>query len=196
MKTTRYTNFSTYIFEGFYESNLYNSDKLYGLNKADGTEVDVDFPSFEKEVCEKATSLLEKYTAGDVIYKIEFVELNSPSEYNHRTDRLVLNVEYDEDKLGKFLIDNKEDFDKYLRENWSSCPGFISFVPNNYEEFFDYWEDDGISWKVALEYYILRRLFKEDWNPKEVRHIETDYHYDLWEAADEILHENLFEITK
>ena len=187
----KYTNFSTFIFEGFYESQLYNSDKLYWANEyreENEPEWNIDFPKYEKEVSMLAASLLEKYTKGEIISKIEFIELDSPREYNFRTDRFVLNVEFDEDKLGEFLIENKEDFDAYLRANWSSYDGFISFVPNNYEDFFDYWENDGVSWQVAIEYYILRKLCGDEWNAKEFHNIETEYHCELYEETNEIFY--------
>ena len=58
-----YNNWSTKIFEGFYESNLYNSDTLYGITQADveggylkdNQEYDIDnWEDFTKEVAESA----------------------------------------------------------------------------------------------------------------------------------------------
>lgn len=191
MKTIEYTNFSTSIFDGFYESRIYNSDKLYWANEREenGTDWDIEYPEFEEKVCKEATYLLEKHVKGEIISKIDFVALDSPKEYNFRTDRLVLNIEYDEDKLTEFLIENKKDFDAYLRANWSSRSGFISFVPNNYEDFMSNFEIN-----VAIEYYILRQLCGKEWNPEEFHYIETEYHSELYETADEIFYNCLFAI--
>lgn len=193
MKTTKYTNWSNFIFDGFYESTLYSSDKLYWANEnqEDENEWDIDFPEFEKEVCKEAAYLLGKYTRGKIISKIEFVELDSPREYNFRTDRLVLNIEYDERELSYFLQENKEDFDAYLHANWTSHDGFISFVPNSYEKFMQ-----EFILEVALEYVILRQLCGEKWNPEKFRDVLTDYHYDLYETADEIFYNNLFAVEE
>lgn len=187
MKTTRYTNWSHFIFDGFYESRLYNSDKLYWVNEGDenGTEWDIDFPKFEKEVCEEAAYLLGKFTRGKIISKIEFVEIDSPREYNFRTDRLVLNIEYDERELMYLLQREKEDFDAYLRANWTSYDGFISFVANSYDEFM---EKENFKIEIALEYVILRQLCGKEWNPEKFHDIETEYHLELYETADEIFY--------
>lgn len=187
VKTTYYTNWSHFIFEGFYESHLYNSDKLYEVNES-GKDCDIDYPKFEKEVCESATELLEKYTKGKIISKIEFVKLDSPPYYNFRTDRLVLNVEYNEEELFSYLKENKDDFHAYLKANWTSYDGFVSFVANSYDEFM---KDEKFVLNVALEYVILRQLCGKEWNPEKFREIITDYHYDLWEVADEIFYNNL-----
>ena len=43
-KTMTYTNWSTAVFPGFYESELYNSDTIYNINEAlDEGEPPVDF---------------------------------------------------------------------------------------------------------------------------------------------------------
>lgn len=196
MKTTKYTNWSRFIFDGFYESALYDSDKIHWANECDesGIEWDIeDYPRFEKEVCEEAVNILNKYTKGDIISKIEFLSLDSPREYNFRTDRLVCNVEYDEQKLMHFLQREKEDFDVYLRANWSSYDGFISFVANSYDEFM---EKESFKVEVALEYIILRQLCGKEWDPECFRSIRTEYHEDIWEAADEIFHNSLVPVEK
>ena len=192
MKTTKYTNWSYFIFEGFYESHLYNSDKLYEVNES-GKDWDIDYPKFENEVCKSATELLEKYTKGKIISKMEFVKLDSPPYYNFRTDRLVLNIEYNEEELFTYLKENKDDFDAYLRANWTSYDGFVSFVANSYDEFM---KDEKFVLNVALEYVILRKLYGKEWNPEKFRGIITDYHYDLWDAADEIFYNNLIPIKE
>lgn len=202
MKTTQYTNFSILIFEGFYESGLYDSDRLYWVNENQNecnednpTEWDIDFPKFQKEVCEEVAYLLGKYTRGKIISKIEFVKLDSPKEYNYRTDRLVLNVEYDERELSYFLQRNKEDFDNYLRTNWSSRPGFISFVENSYEEFM---KEKNFNLDIAIEYVLLRQIYGTEWNPdmKKLKKIDTEYHSELYETVDETFYNCLFAVEK
>ncbi len=70
--------------------------------------------------------------------KIEFIKLNSPKEYNFKTDIIEVKAFFNDD-LVKFLTDycinNKDAFTQYLEDKFKSRSGFISFYNHNY----DYW---------------------------------------------------------
>lgn len=66
---------------------------------------------------------------------LEFYSLYSPREYNFETDRVLAVVKYDREALETLLFEEyRESFNEFLRANYSSRSGFISFVPNNIEE--------------------------------------------------------------
>ena len=149
------------LFSGFYESELYNSDMLYYMSENDDEDREWDFipggyEEYEKAVCKEcASNLFYLMEDNDAIKSIEFTEMTSPREYNFTTDKLVCDVEIDLDKLRKYCYEtNRTQFDNYLKENYSSYDGFISFIPNNVKEF----EQEKDDTDVMIDFYILSHL--------------------------------------
>lgn len=81
-----------------------------------------------------------------------------PQYYNFETDAVEFTLRYsDEFKsyLVKYAEDNKELFDKYLHDNFTTRDGFISFTPNNYDEWLDgFNDDDARCVSVLFGYYL------------------------------------------
>lgn len=162
MRKLEYVNWSTDIFQGFYESGLYNSDTLYNINDEDESNydfIDGGYEDFTKAVASKCVDLLNDYCRGGLIKHIDFVELYSPKYYNFDTDRLVCKVDCDWQGLVDYCYETCSDFDKYLHDNFTSYSGFTSFVPNNITDFFNKLDDDfeRLS-QVIIEYYLLNRI--------------------------------------
>lgn len=170
----KYVNWSTAIFPGFYESELYNSDTLYNITENDCDELkegeyyDFQEPdgykNFEKSVCEQAVDALF-YSLDDApeITGIRFIALHSPKYYNFETDKIEMEIDCDWKHIVEYARDKmRQDFDQYLRDNFTSRDGFWSFVPNNAIEFFNDLDDDfeKLS-QVLLEYFILNHLDRE-----------------------------------
>lgn len=170
----KYVNWSTAIFPGFYESELYNSDTLYNITENDCDELkegeyyDFQEPDgyrdFEKSVCEQVADALF-YSMDDApeITGIRFIALHSPRFYNFETDKIELEIDCDWKHIVEYAQKTmRQDFDSYLRENFTSRDGFWSFVPNNAIEFFNDLDDDfeKLS-QVLLEYFIINHLDRE-----------------------------------
>lgn len=164
------------LFPGFYESCLYNSDMLYFMseNDEDGKEWDFVEPNgyaeYEIAVCKKCIEdIMDLMENNDAITDMQFKEINSPREYNFTTDKLVCEVEIDLDKLRKYCYETeREKFEEYLKENYSSYDGFISFIPNNVKEF----EQEKDDTDVMIDFYILS-------------HLEEGYSEEGWEILRE-----------
>lgn len=173
MKTLKYTNWSTEIFEGFYESNLYNSD----------CPLLTDFDEFERRVGEYATDVIYEslpLPSCSLIKTMKFVGISSPKFYNFETDRLMIEITYDDDALASYCFEhNRNEFEIYLRETFSSYDGFISFVANNVSDFKKQMEDEESSgWsdrcsQVMLEFYLLQNLDLEG-----IRNRVADFAYE------------------
>lgn len=183
MKTKQtYYQYSTDLFEGFYESNLFNSDTEYNISENLESPHEIkDFKAFCEQVSKKATALLDP--CDEVLSDFQFVRLDSPRYYNYGTDRLVISCQVDIEALHKFAFEsNRDAFDLYLHENFTSYDGFISFVPNNVEDFErnvkDVQEDAPDNLLDALiEFYLLSTIDL------------TSYHIDLDEYAYELAYE-------
>lgn len=171
MKTTFvYRNFSSEIFPGFYESSLYHSDLLYdycyGEVPDDGYEWEFDcknngWSNYQLKMAQACVDAM-KDSFQDNPVGLEFGELNgidSPAYYNFTTDKLCVEVTVDLDKLKEFCFKTERDeFNKYLHDKWSSKEGFISFVANNVREFEHDIEYDSDYNDVIVEYYLLKYI--------------------------------------
>ena len=200
MKTIQYTNWSTQIFEGFYESMLWSSDSVLYLSEGEpeppvGFYYDLcDFDGYEKEVAEYAVHLIDSefsaswYDENKIIYGVRFLGIDSPQYYNFTTDKLEMEVDVDYEGLKKFCLEtNREEFDDYLHEHFTSCDGFISFVDNSVKDFESNLETESDKYdQVMLEFYILSQdYFKETdcgW---------SDYKTDLYEPLNKMQWERL-----
>lgn len=73
---------------------------------------------------------------------IECGEIYSPKYYNFETDQIVLNVDFDKGKVMRYAHEKNEEFNEFLKENYSSRDGFISFTANNYNDWLDDFKSD------------------------------------------------------
>lgn len=185
----KYINWSTTIFQGFYESDLYNSDTLYNINMEEDTEYDFKddkaYYDFENEVCEKIVdALFYDMQDAEEITGIKFIKLHSPKYYNYDTDKIECDIQCDWQGVLKYAQETKrEDFENYLHDNFTSCSGFVSFVPNNAKDFFNKLEEDfeRLS-QVILEFYIEQHLDYELYR----EHCYEIAQNTLWQYIEEI----------
>lgn len=191
IKKMKYINWDTTIFAGFYDSILYSSDMLYDLSQGDELKENEYYDFYDDEngnytygqyeqavskECVKA--LLNNLCQGseNIIQDMQFIALHSPAYYNFETDKLEIEITLDWDELLMWVQENCGAFNEYLHDNFTSRYGFTSFVPNNYNEFFDCLQDDfeRLS-QVMIEFYILQNL-------------DTDsYEQDCVEIADDLI---------
>jgi hypothetical protein len=186
MKKVNYTNWSTAIFQGFYESNLYNSDSEYYAREYLGEDYELqDFKGFCNKVATKAGDLLHEQVVWDdsLIQRIDFVELDSPEFYNYRTDRLVLSVDVDMDGLEEYCFEeHAEKFAKHLEDNFTSYDGFHSFISNTLGGFKEqYVEEDktGRCLHVMIEFYILQNIDLDSYQMNLVEYAQEELYNHL-----------------
>lgn len=184
-KTMTYTNWSTAVFPGFYESELYNSDTIYNINEAlDEGEPALDFTddgytkfceSVARQAAESLADALELDQGEQKIIKASrFKKLWSPRFYNFDTDRIECELDIDWDALVEYVKDESYAFAAYLKDNFTSYDGFISFVPNTTNEFWDKLDTDFDRLAdVLIEFYILNHL-DQDWWRESLYEIATN----------------------
>lgn len=188
----KYINDSTDIFMGYYESGIaaetvleklnYDSNELQENEYYDFYDDDkgnYTYGQYEQAVAKDCVANLLNNTvqgSNDIIKDMQFVALHSPREYNFSTDKLEIEITVDWDKLRVYIQENCGAFNEYLHDNYTSRSGFVSFIPNNYNEFFDCLQDDfeRLS-QVMIEFYILQCLDTES------------YYYDCIESADNLI---------
>ena len=170
MATITLMNSDQRIFCGLYESVLYNSDTDYYLAEAladedtpDKVEVDYDFQEFTKVAGEACVeSLNQELYAHDVIIDMDYAGMYSPRYYNYDTDRVLIDVDYNFIKLVKYCRHtNKDKFNQYLKNNYTSYDGYISFVENSVDGFFskDWFNSHkNMAVQVMIEFYITSEI--------------------------------------
>lgn len=188
-KVIQYQNWSTQIFEGFYESNLYNSDSVYYLAESEppapeGYYYDIcDWTGFQNEVASKAVDLLWDCVDSEskIILDMKFTGISSPKYYNYSTDRICADITVNYENLKEYCLNKyRNQFDSYLHENFTSCDGFWSFIANNVNQFESELESESERYdQIMVEYYMLQQFDLEG------------YHMDLWEHAQQCLWERL-----
>lgn len=204
MKNFEFINWSWILFDGFYESNLFNSDTEYYINESMQDEehpetYEVEWDSYTEECGKMHAEVLHEtcVNTDNIIQNINYKGISSPRYYNYETDKLLLSIDFDEKELLGYVQYYKDDFDYYLHENFTSYDGFISFVENNYYDFMKKYEnneDTQLSLQVMLEYYMLRCIFDttlREVNEKNMHPTDTDYKQKVYELNQEILYNNL-----
>ena len=188
MSKIEYQNWSTEIFQGFHESELYNSNTEYDFNANDEQVFELqDWKGFTQAVAKAHAGLLfdNLEQKEQIITAIEYKGLYSPKYYNFETDKLELVIDCDIEALKTYCFkDNCGDFDLYLYENFTSYDGFISFIPNNLKEFYVKYKDDTERLQnVMIEFYLLRNLDLETYRYATVEYAQ-DCLYDYMKPVE------------
>lgn len=137
------------VFPGFY-STIFEPDEeceIYHINDL-RTENDLpplpfeaikfDYEGYQNDVAESCCNIIER-ELSDFITSLKFQSVSSPREYNFRNDSVNIAVELSEDNektIKKYLLDNNEDFRKYIKNRYTSCDGFMSFYSNDSNDWF------------------------------------------------------------
>jgi hypothetical protein len=93
-----------------------------------------DMDKYKKYILEQAQDFVEEMDL-EFISSLRFYSIYSPRTYNHRTDEAEMGVEYDHEGLWKRLEQSGDKFNEYLKKNFTSYDGFMSFTSNSFEEF-------------------------------------------------------------
>jgi len=147
------------IFSGFYNT-LFEADEDSSIE--DGFTYDdyeFDYEDYRNRVavacCEAIQSQLK-----NLGITIKFQNIVSPRFYNFSNDSINVAYHLEEDSyknLYKYILENKEAFDSYIKENYTSHDGFMSFHSNNANDWMLYLiEEDKLSHRfgACLEFYL------------------------------------------
>ena len=104
---------------------------------------EIDYTATYKKVAEHCVTCnyggyAEKLTEAfpDLVKSVEFHSLDSPEYYNFRTDEILAVVDYDYILLNcRIFVEQRETFEAWLKENYTSRDGFISFIETDIQDF-------------------------------------------------------------
>lgn len=200
MKYT-YNQYNTDIFEGFYNSYLLNDDMISDIEYSDRLEgylkedqnYDIDnIEDYKKEVATNTVHFLyESLENHDILKSMELKKVYSPKYYNYETDSLIIDVDIDMKKLEDHCFNLKKDaFNKYLKDNFTSHDGFISYISNNVIDFKEDYKNStskDLEINSMIDFYILTQINNSDTNFSD----DTSYHTKLYESIYETISNHL-----
>lgn len=130
------------------------------------------------------TSVLSDALPSDVddSFELSYTGMYHPRFYNFETDSIGFTFEYDDSLksyLAKYAKDNIEDFYWFLYDNFTSCDGFYSFTPNDYDEWLEGYNENNTQCVSALLTYFLNNECDED-----------NERYGFIEQVDELIRED------
>lgn len=140
------------VFTGFYNTIFEPDDSnvIHSYNQENGTNFGCDDFVFDysdyynqtaKNCCKAIEKLLKE---KNIVQSIEFQKVVSPKEYNFSNDSINIEVKINIDILIFFIENNKESFDAYIKENYSSCDGFTSFHSNDGDMWLESLKNDSL----------------------------------------------------
>lgn len=126
---------------------------------------------------------------SDYSFDISYTGMYHPCFYNFETDAIEFTLRFNDDFKNYFLEyaeGTREIFDKYLHDNFTTRDGFISFTPNNYDEWLDGFNDDDARCVSALLGYFLNNESDVDnnryWFAEDITELITE-DYIHWDYA-------------
>ena len=156
------------LFEGFYNSYLDLSENIevgegesYSMTEEQFDEIDwkATNNNVSKFYLNYFKDELKDFFNEIGIINLDFVKVDSPKYYNYSTDKLVCNIQIDKNvfvhELRKY---NFEAWRQFLKNNFTSYDGFISFYPNDPNEWAELitekFEDDNVIIETLLQFYL------------------------------------------
>lgn len=137
--TPNRNNIETYlpIFNGFYESCF--DPEFYGEAEHFGLPDNFDFSAFFNY--SDYYNALSKYFCNcvenemsDFIERIDFQRLHSPKYYNFENDAIYCIIRPKKHAIKEYVLTNADQFNEYLKDNLTSCSGFISHHSNRFDD--------------------------------------------------------------
>jgi hypothetical protein len=169
------------VFPGFYNTiyefqhDAYNSELAWYLDNiiqlpdavidalAAKCEVyDTDYKRYEEDIGKSFCDVLTEYFQ-DLFdfehFKITFKEIDSPSYYNYRNDKIIAELEYTDEEaevLESYVSEHWVDWSEFVKEHFTSCDGFISFYDNDANE----WPSHLCSMDEVESQYVLKFILE------------------------------------
>jgi hypothetical protein len=116
---------------------------------------------------------------------IKCKEIYSPKYYNFSTDEIVMDVTYSKSKILQVVKKEREIFNQFLKDNYTSYDGFNSFTSNNYDDWLVDFEENEIRSVGAVLTYLFKESITENKRDFETFVVEgIGYYSDYIDSTD------------
>lgn len=94
-------------------------------------------------------------------FEVTYTGTYHPKYYNFETDSVLFDFAYT-DKLCEYMLGyaamNRDNFEEFLEKKYTSHDGYVSFTPNNWDDWYDGYIKDDFRCVSALIYFMLIML--------------------------------------
>lgn len=174
--------FMDFVYRGTYETLLGENISLIPYSKRAAYQDDVAKMYLDEVLAVAISDILPSDIDSD--FELVYTRAYHPRFYNFETDSIEFTFAFSDevkDYIGKYAENNKEDWDKYLNNNFTSRDGFDSYTPNNYEDWREGFDNDDNRCVSVLLGWMLRNYDADNY---------YNYEYSFVEGCDEIAHDN------
>jgi len=162
----------TGFYQGAHDGNMEVAEEQimenYDFNNYDDfiKAYNIDYKAIHKEYSKDYTneyiSLFgEKIKKVTWINIIKFIKLTSPQYYNYSTDTIDVEVEVNQEELLAFINKAGVSFIQYIKGTNTSSDWFITYMPNNIEEYIKNIIEYPNRISQVIEYYLDSITFNE-----------------------------------
>lgn len=130
------------VFWGFYGS-IWEDIDFYG--EAEHFGLPENFPFYDYlNYNEYHLALASKFVTAvqnelsEFILDATFLDIDSPKYYNFENDKIAINVTIDKKRIKKYIYENLDKFEQYLKDHHKSRDGFCSFYSHTFEDWKKY----------------------------------------------------------
>lgn len=130
------------VFWGFYGSAWEDID-FYG--EAEHFGLPENFPFYDYlNYNEYHLALASKFVTAvqnelsEFILDATLIDIDSPKYYNFENDKIAINVTIDKKRIKKYIYENLDKFEQYLKDHHKSRDGFCSFYSHTFEDWKKY----------------------------------------------------------
>jgi ABC-type transport system substrate-binding protein len=159
MKAIRLIESYLPIFNGFYNTHFEADEESMIEEGKTYDDYEWNYDDYKNRVAVACCEAIQKELKNLGI-KVEFQTIQSPKYYNFSNDSINVAYHLEEDtykNLYKYILENKDAFTTYIKENYSSYDGFMSFHSNDANDWLTYLiEEDKLSHRfgACLEFYL------------------------------------------
>lgn len=147
------------------------------------TFVKEDWNGYKNYVGEKSCEVLEDFLREKGFdCKVVFENVYSPREYNFSNDSVNCSIEVDDnfiDKVRNFVLQYSELFAEYIKDNYTSYDGFMSYYSNNSNDWIKHINEDISAHELGS--ILLFILLVEDDELKDFSDVVDEYNENLYE---------------
>ena len=129
--------FDAYCIEQDFEDHYINYDSEYFNDNFMMPEYELAIQNLAKEFFDD--TLLE---VENVKIDVKAGTIYSPKYYNFATDNIDLTVKFNKTKVKNYAKKYTKEFSVFLKENYTSYDGFMSFTANNYDQWLKDFNDN------------------------------------------------------
>lgn len=125
--------------ELFYTTDTYGTFNSELLDEAWYEESEFDSEGFMKDLAELHAEVINDALPAGGIKSVRVVGTSSPQFYNYSTDQVELEIDVDLFQLYRYLqmYNNAAEFEKFIKEHFTSRDGFWSYTPNTLKDFYE-----------------------------------------------------------